>query len=459
VPNIALGIDSASENWGDIDFINGDGEMDATLLGYDFALRDFTLLLVNPCDPRSEANTLLKGKASDAGFKVSGKNAATLTVHDKSKALDTPLTAVTVVYPVGEEDDEEEVVLPVCYGQVFNITPVYIGKDGQNYPLYRFNDGASQALIELRDRGVVLKSGLNYTVNLATSTLTLLVPPDGELTADVRGQTRAGAWLFSAADIVRDIIVNRTELTEDDLDTDSFDSLAEDVPFTLGFYETGGGNVKSTIQQVLDSIGGYISPRRNGYLRVGRLGDTSAPAAALIYRSDLRPDGFTQKDTGRPIKSILLGYKRNYSNQSRDSLGDSIFSDTTGLLSEEDRNKFSLDWLKVKAQNTNAYFLAKYKGAEDLAVDETKKEKITETLLQIRAETQQEAQRRIALYSLPYRDFDLAGYAKFYDLDVGDVVTIYHTRHGFENGKTCQVHKIDIDVLNRTGTITVRCYV
>jgi hypothetical protein len=448
IPNIRLDIGSSDFNWGEVELFNGSGELDAILLSHDFARRDFTLLIGQPCQPKSEFFTLLSGKTADTGLRASGMDKVTLGFHDKLKTADIPLNPNTITYATA--DGDEEANTPVCYGQVFNISPVYIGKDGDNNPVYKFHDGESESVLQVRDRGVILQADINYTVNLADSTITMLVPLDGEVTLDVKGAKRNGAWLSQTAPIIQDILIYRAGLIEQEIDAASFAAFAAAQPAVIGFYDEGGGKAFDAISSLLDSVGAYLSPMRNGQLRIGRLGDTSGEEKISLTQSDIRQDGLSQKDTGRPIRSILLGYNQNHTEQGKDGLGLSLY--------DEDMTKYAKPWSQVRLENTTPSFLAKYAGAESSSTDDKGDDKITETLLQYRADAETEAQRRITLYGVPYRDFDVSGYANVYELDVGDIVKLYHPRYGFASGKKGQVHSIDLDPLEESGVIGVRFY-
>jgi hypothetical protein len=150
------------------------------------------------------------------------------------------------------------------------------------------------------------------------------------------------------------------------------------------------------------------------------------------------------------LKTILLGYRKNNSEQSKDSLAES--------LSDEEKTDYSSVWKKIKASNTDPYFLAKYLGADDLGMDEGGDENITETTLFCREDAQNESARRINLYAAPYRDFELNGYDALFGLDVGDAVEVIHERFGFASGLTGQVHEVQLDPVNKDCVIVVRFY-
>lgn len=301
---------------------------------------------------------------------------------------------------------------PLCFGKCLNVTPV---QANPALLLYQVHDGPIQAIDAVYNRGVVLTAGSQYTVDLLRGTFTLLQAPGdaGMITADVRGDT-LGGYVSTVAGIVRRIVATYGPLTAADLDTASFTALDAANSATVGLFAADQRTILDVLDELVNSIGAFYGFDRNGKFEVGLfVAPSGGPAAATFGPVEILE--IEALPTELPVWRQRVGYERNWTVQSSDSLAGSVTEARKAFLAEEVR-------LAVAANETvKTKFL--------LALDPEP----LHTLLADQAAAQSEANRLLALYGQRREMYRVTVKTQPYKLELGDQIALDYTRFGLVN--------------------------
>lgn len=385
---------------GALDLDNSDGALDSWLEdGWDG--RPVRLYLGSPSWPRAEFRPILTGAIAD--IEALDRNRLSLKLRDKTAAINVPAQTNLVGGATANKDQ----VIPLCFGQCFNVEPVLIDAATHRYQVH---DGVISGITAVRDNGI----GVAFTPNLAAGTFTLSAQPAGRITADVQGAAPSGAYLTTAAALVQHLITTRSALTTADLDAPSVAAFGALCPQTLGLYVRERRNLVELIDDLVASVGGWWGFDRTGRLRLGRL-DLPGGTPVLTLTADDIDEGeirLTRREL--PPATLRLGYARNWTPQP-DGLA--------GAVTEANRALFAAPTQIAKA--TQAVKAKHLLASEPDVVD---------TLLALSAEADAEAARRIALRTQIRTVTSLVAMAAPHFVSLGDIVHLAHPRFGYALG-------------------------
>lgn len=127
-----------SISYGDIELDNTDGSLDY-LIDYIFTNKSISIYLGDPSWPKSEYKKLFIGTVVDVLAR--SRSTINIVIADKLQKLNTSLSETTIIQPTkGNQED----LLPVCYGECFNITPLtYQTTTGTTHLLQTISAGVS----------------------------------------------------------------------------------------------------------------------------------------------------------------------------------------------------------------------------------------------------------------------------------------------------------------------------
>ena len=219
---------SADFSSGQISIKNSNGQFDNWLTNYTFGYRKVEIFEGYYGNNFNTFKRTLEGVVGRYGITLSTTN-ITIDIFDKRELLNVP--AQTEMTSDGK-------LFPVAFGECFNVSGLLI--DPVNL-VYKLNFTTIKSVKEVRDAGASFTdfkvSGFNdYTVDLENATVTLESPPLGQVTFDIEGTVHNGKYLATAADIVKYLITEKTQLTLSDIDVSSFNYLNSVCSQTLGFY-------------------------------------------------------------------------------------------------------------------------------------------------------------------------------------------------------------------------------
>lgn len=122
---------SISINYGSLELENTGGTYDY-LLNYIYKRRNIELYIGDPSWPKSDFTLIFSGLSDN--LVSSGESSLQLTIVDKLESLNEVLTTRTLKALSGysTQNSQEEKLLPVLFGEAFNITPILVD-NGTNF--------------------------------------------------------------------------------------------------------------------------------------------------------------------------------------------------------------------------------------------------------------------------------------------------------------------------------------
>jgi hypothetical protein len=195
------------------------------------------------------------------------------------------------------------------------------------------------------------------------------------------------------------------------------------------------------LSKIADSVGAWWGVGREGKYRVQRLEDPTGQTAIASFTADdmKKPlERVPTADAGRglPTWRSVIRYAKNYTPQ----------SDLAGGVTVVRRSELAQSWKEESAESASvktAYLLAR--------------EQVDETLLTTATDASTEATRRLALRDSRRDRFQFAVQLNGTTnrLDLGDIITVTHSRFGLSAGKNFVVIGLDLDTGSRTLTLDI----
>jgi hypothetical protein len=414
---------AASLSFGDIELYNPDGVIDAWLDDV-WVNRPVKAWVGDARWERSEFRLIFDGVLADIDSKSRDK--LNLKLRDKLQRLNTPLTDVRL----GGVATNADAVVPLCFGEVHNITPVLTDASVLEY---QFHAGLCERLIEVRDNGTPVP----ITVDLTLGKFRLNANAAGTVTASVQGDKFGGTYINTVPALIKRLVTGfgkaSDRFTTSDIDTANFAAFAAAHPQPVGLYATDRVNVLVACQQLASSIGAQLVMSKEGLLRLVKV---SFPAVGTP--TEIRPHQFVERSLkvasrSTPVGAVKLGYCKNWTVQ------DGLLTD----LPAEHKELYAMEWLTASAQDAATQSLYKL-SAEPVQQD---------TLLLTDADAINEASRRLAIFKVPRVTYQFQGTASLMLLQLGQAATLYSSRFGLAAGKTGMVTSLAPDWI--TGLVNV----
>ena len=415
---------AASLSWGDIEVANPDGVRD-TWLDDIWSGRPVTVLCGDVRWPRSDFRTVFTGVVEDVGARSIDR--LNLLLRDKSQRLNVAITEATL----GGTGTNAGDLVPLCFGEVHNITPVLLDPATLTYQVHA---GAIEAIIEVRDNGIPV----SYGYDLAAGTFTLSASPVGSITASVQGSRSGGVYRARPGALIQHLATTygAQPMTAADLDAAQLAAFDAAHPQTVGLYLDGRANLLETLQSIAASVGAQVVFTPDGRLQIQKIALPAAGAATAVQVADTVLGSLCVAQSPKLRPSVRLAYCRNFTVQ--DGL-------QTGLPAEH-LAMYGREWLVVQASDS---------AVADLWRLTTAPEEV-QTLLQARLDAEAEAVRRLGLWGVRRLVLGFEVVGRFLTVPLGGAVVLTHTRFGLASGKTGQVvgkttdwlgHRVKFEVL------------
>lgn len=298
--------------------------------------------------------------------------------------------------------------VPLCYGECFNVSPVLLNPVTKQYQVH---SGPVSAITAVRENG----QPIPFTANLANGTFTLQNNAQGRVTADVLGAVVAGSYLTTADQLLQHIIVNMMGLAA---------PIGTALPtYTLGLYIDKDRSVASVLDEIAASVGAAWFFNRLNQVVKSHFNGALTPTDTLTP-DDIEDDTLLPVRRITPAQSITVGYKRNWTPQA-DGLA--------GVIREQNPE---LATLYEKAESLvvaeNGGIAAQYPDAADINVS---------TLIATAAAAQTEANRRLALASIPRTVFELSAFAAPFAMQLGQSISINYPQY-FTAGQSAVITRL-----------------
>lgn len=425
---------SASISFGDLSIDNTQGTNDS-LLNYVWANRPIKVYIGDPLKHSTDDFTkIYSGYVSDIGSK--DYNSINLRIRDAMQRFNTPISettlgslsntlASTIIpgynYSFSTSKDKD-VLLPLIFGEVFNITPLLI--DPTNL-VYMVSNSAIESIIEVRDNGVPLVEGTNYTVDLTRGILSFNYMPAGNITCSVQGIKIAGSYSNNIPNTIKYILktYGTAPAVDADLDLATFSTYASSDTQPFGIYLDNKANILEVCQQLASSIGMQLVSTRTGIFTLVRL-TIPTLGATNINDDDILENTLSIQDKLEVIAGIKLGYAKNWTVQEALDTG----------IPPEHKADLAAEWYVSKQSDSSVKTIYKLS---------TEPEQI-DTLLISNSSSQvdTEATRRLNLRKVPRFTYSMECTPKAITLQLGQMITLQYYRFGMSSGVAAQVISI-----------------
>lgn len=425
---------AASVGFGSIELENIDGFYDLIVSTHSIDGRRVTLKLGDPRPDFAyeDFGIIFDGAAS--GW-VPNEKTIKVMLRDWSYKLEVPI-AKSYYGGTGGLDGTAELAgkpIPQCFGNCKNITLTLV--DPTNL-VYQAHDGQIKAVTAVRDRGVALTAGVNYTVNLANGCITLLQNPAGIITADVQGSNLGSVYVETTADIIERILVGSAGWSTSNYKASSFAAMNAEQPAPVNYFVSQDVTISNVIDDLLGGIGGYRDFTRDGYLEVGIV---SLPSGEItgIY-SEVEIQSIQRLDPPStfypPTWRHRVGYERNWTVQE---------TDLAGSVSTTDRAFLSQEYRYGSAQDSGI------KASFLLAQDAEPRR----SYFDLKADADAEALRLLALYAVPRSFYSFVVKTQPFTANIGDVVMGIYPRFELKLGASMRVLSVRDDAPNDQITL------
>ncbi|MFA7241090.1 MAG: hypothetical protein WC091_13355 [Sulfuricellaceae bacterium] len=390
-----------------IDLDNLDGDLDAWMDDV-WEKRALRVYIGDPSWPRADFRQILAGRV--AALNPNGRSGLKLDFYDELLRLNCPVTEATL----GGTSSNKDAILPVAFGEVFNVTPLLVDEGNHEYQVH---NGQIELFIEGRDNGAPASS----TPNPAAGKFRLDQHPVGQITCDVQGAKPGGVYAHTLASIVKDIVMSwgypDTRLSIGEIDDVNFAAFDASNNQTLGLYLDGKTNVIDACNQLCSSLQASLYFSSAGLLRLWRP-PASAGAPMHVYTpGDIDPDSFEVVEIIPATPAVTLGWGRNWTVQS---------SGLAWGLPESAVDDLKLEWREYAVSDAAAVTLRRY----------TTRPTREDTLLVDESDAQVEAGKRLDFRRVPHKIVQFKTTLSALEHDIGTEITIIYPRAGCESGKS-----------------------
>lgn len=418
---------AASISYGDIEIYNANGEYDSWLssshVWVNKPIRIYYGELPKPgvTTVIDDYEQVFDGIVSDLDSK--DRFTLNLKIRDKLEKLNTSLSETLLgnyyngssVPTTTYVNQNSNSLRPVCFGEVFNVTPLLTDPVNLHYMI---NTVAVESILEVRDNGVPVQFSTAAPVPAGSFRLTQT--PVGTVTCSVQGtkqlvNTTTGAvssgYSATASNTILTILRNYGKgLAASEVELSSFLSLGAQ---SVGVYLTDRSNVLQVCQDIAKHCGLVVSTTRLGKVK---LVDLAIPTSATVTITDrdVLLNSFSLSRKIDVIAGVKIGYSRNYTQQQ--------------------------NLLTAIPQDHKDFFASTY--AESLAKDDAVKSTysittepvLEETYLIEDVEAATVAQKKLNLFKTPRFIYKMTCTAKYLSLQVGDSVLLNNiSRYNISN--------------------------
>lgn len=420
----------ANLSYGDISIDNTNGEYDSWM-DYVWASRPINIYIGDPSMVRDDFTKIYSGIVSDISF--SDRNTINISIRSLTQKLNTTLNMVKV----GGTGPSKDLLRPLLFGEVHNITPLQINPATLTYMVH---NGPIESIIEVRDNGVPLAAGTGYTADLTTGTFSLLRTPIGVITCSVQGEQStvdsgagniiAGTWACTVAKIIHLIIskYGNTTVSPSEVDLQAFSDFDLLHQQPVGIYLTQESNVISVCQELAASVGAQFTSTRSGLITLLKLTVPVTDAGSRsITDDDIVRNSFSISQKVPVQATIKLGYCKNWTVQTQLLTG----------IPEDHKVMLSKEYYFISADDS--IIRATYKLPAE--PDPVNTLLITDSIGGVTSE----ATRRLTLWKTPRYVFKMECIPKFLNIRLGEMIKLTHYRFGLAGTKSGQVVSLQTD--------------
>lgn len=395
----------ASLTGGEVELNNADGALDGWLADV-WRNRPIRIWSGDPGWPREDFHLEFDGIVSD--LTSSSRESISLVLGDKMQRLNTPISEAKL----GGSSSNKDVALPIPFGECHNVTPLLTDPVTLEYGFL----GAVESTFEVRTNGKPVAVALNDQAgrfNLTTNPFSTVI------TASVQGD-RGGPQGYAPriAPLVRRIATGYGKagdrFTDADLDLGNLAAFDAAHPQLVGLYVTDRVNQAQAIQQLAASVGAQAVMSATGQLRLIQIALPAAGVPVEIGPDQMRANSLHPAERLPVAAAVKIAFDRNYTVQ----------SNLTTSIPPAHADLYATEWLTETV--VDEAVRARYRITDDPVQ--------IETCLKTRADARTEAQRRLALNSVPRTVYELDGEPELTVLKLGQPVLLRDERFGLAAG-------------------------
>lgn len=312
----------AVPTFGNIQIELAGGDQDA-LLGYYWDGRDVSVYRGPQDGGLSDMSLVFKGTARSVSW---GRETVTISLADFGEIVQKPIQTTLYTGAGGAEggSDLTGKPKPLAFGAPRNVEPTLLNSA---YLVYQFHSRAAEAVDAAFDGGMPLEFAADYasyatliaaTVRagyyatcLAEGLVRLGAPVALVLTLDVQGDN-TGGYVTSAADIMRRVAEDFTDLTSGDIDVQAFNTLnaANSAACSVYVGSAESPAAADIFSQLMLSVGGFWTFNTERLLTVRQVAFSTSVVSISYDYGPLALDGVSRAETLPPYWRRKMGYSR-----------------------------------------------------------------------------------------------------------------------------------------------------
>jgi hypothetical protein len=409
-----------SIGFGNLVLSNGDGELDQ-FADYAWDSRPVEIRVGEAGADLDFYFTIFTGESKTIEF---DDDVVTVVLRDRQDdfTVDFP---PNVYGGAGVSDNIAGQPKPLCFGEVYNISPVLVDSDNL---VYQVHDGQIQSVDAVYEGGVELTLNTDYSVNTTTGEITLTSDPENPITADVKGAAPGGSYIQTVASIIQEIVTTYGGLSDPaDLNTQSFADLDSANSSTVGVFVPDSTDILDVLDELINTVGGFYGFGRDGKFFVGVL--DLPTGAGLTVDSNFDQTNIIELirlASAVPNYRFRVQYEKNYTQLSEGDFGPGI-------------SRSRRDYLLRKG---------KYEVVEDASIQTpypNSKELVVDGLFAESADALAEANRLSAIYNEQREVYRIRVKTQPYTLELNDIVEITFDRYNLTSGKSFRVISVTED--------------
>lgn len=411
---------NSSLTFGDIEIENISGDRD-TWLDDIWVNRACSVYIGDIRWARADFRTIFNGITADIDSK--NNKVLNIKVRDKLQQLNTPVTEARL----GGTTKNKDELIPLSFGEVHNASPLLADAATLKYQVHNSN---IEGIIEVRDEGFPVDMidfpAADGTFKLAASTY-------GKITCSVQGDKEGGTTYHTTVkDIIERIVTGYGEVNNrfvaGDLDATQLSTFNAANPDPVGIYLKNRENVLSVCSKLASSVGAQIVMSREGKLQLIKIELPAPGTPVVINEDDILLDSL-KISKKLPVEAAQkIAFNKNWTVQEKLDTGIPVFH----------KQMYAQDWLMITSEDAAVKTAYKQDG------DPVQKD----TMILRETEAQAEADRLLALYKVQRTIYSFKATPRLMELNLGDPVTLTHSRFGLSGGKAGQVVGISISWQN-----------
>jgi hypothetical protein len=379
-----------------------------------------------------------------------------LKLRDKLQKFNTAIseTDLSSTGDISTVQPLQDTIIPIVLGEVFNINIPLVRPGSLRYFIH---DGVIEQLIEIRDNGIPLYTTDNLdtnwtgTVNATTSYVELARTAAGTITASIQGDKRSvnlttgvlqpTTYANTAPNIIALLVTQYgtvdSKVLSSEIDLTNFLEVATARPYSIGVYVSSRENLFTLCQTIASSVGSQLTTTREGKLYLLTIGvpKTTGLSITTITDDDIAAKSLSIGNRTQVVGATKINYCRNWSLQ----------PDLLTAIPQAHKDLFS------KPSNSAIY-------ADDAicALYKTSKDPVgKDTYLVKREDALTEATRLNNYFSQQRTTYKFKGFARLLSLQLGQQVTLTHSRFGLNSGKVGQVTALTPNWVDSTIQVEV----